>query len=205
MGDAQLQEALLDATPSGQRNTDQKWWLLRMELLRVIHRPDDFELAALDFCVTYEVSPPAWDSARCDYRSLDEHGDTMGRSTLIGESSDEPVYSSLLEPDTDSGLDFSSTSQSVRFLSVEISGQIQGHAAVLDKLESRLMGADRMQVSCAKLIRVDFSAAGMLLNWLSARQAENCAVEFSEVNRLVAAFFNVIGITEYAKVVVRTD
>lgn len=207
MGDAQLQKVLLDATPSGERNTDQKWWLLRMELLRVIHRPDDFELTALDFCVTYEVSPPAWDSARCDYKSLDQHGDAVvGRSTLIGEPSGEPVYPNLLELDTDSGLDFLSTSPPIRFFSVEISGQIQGHsAAVLDRLETGIMGADRMQISCAKLIRVDFSAAGMLLNWLSARQAENRSVEFSEVNRLVAAFFNVIGITEYAKVVVRTD
>ena len=62
-----------------------------------------------------------------------------------------------------------------------------------------------MQISCAKLIRVDFSAAGTLLNWVSARHAENRTVQFSEVNRLVAAFFNVIGITEYAKVTTRSD
>jgi ABC-type transporter Mla MlaB component len=210
MGDEQLQNVLLNATPSGERATDQKWWLLRMELLRVIHRPDDFELTALDFCVTYEVSPPAWDSARCDYKSLDEHGDAMGRATIIGEPSSEPVYSNLMEMememDADSGLGVPSSTQSSHFLSVELSGQIQGHAvAVLDRLETSLMGADRMQIYCAKLIRVDFSAAGMLLNWVSARQAENRSVEFSEVNRLVAAFFNVIGITDYARVVVRSD
>ena len=206
LSDAQLQKVLLNATPSGDRSTEQKWWLLRMELLRVIHRPDDFELAALDFCVTYEVSPPAWDSARCDYKSLDEQGDAMGRTTIIGEPSSEPLYSSLLEMDADSGLGMPSSTQPNQFLSVELSGQIQGDAvAVLDRLETSLMGADRMQISCAKLIRVDFSAAGMLLNWVSARQAENRSVEFSEVNRLVAAFFNVIGITEYARVRVRTD
>ncbi|MEO7159140.1 MAG: STAS domain-containing protein [Polaromonas sp.] len=206
MGDAQLQKVLLNATPSGERSTDQKWWLLRMELLRILHRPDDFELTALDFCVTYEVSPPAWDCARCDYKSLDQQGDAMGRTTIIGARSSEPVYPKLLELDADSALDFPSTSPPLRFLSVEISGQIQGHAAdVLDRLEASFMGADRMQISCAKLIRVDFSAAGMLLNWLSARQAENRSVEFSEVNRLIATFFNVIGITEYARVVVRND
>jgi ABC-type transporter Mla MlaB component len=67
------------------------------------------------------------------------------------------------------------------------------------------MGADIMMISCAKLIRVDFSAAGALLNWVSAHQSEGRAVQFSEVNRLVAAFFNVIGITEYAKVTTRSD
>ena len=206
MGDGQLQKVLLGTTPSGERATDQKWWLLRMELLRVIHRPDDFELTALDFCVTYEVSPPAWDSAACEYKSLDE-GEAMGSSTIIGEPSSEPVHSSFnFSLEGDSIQDFLSSSPANRFLSVELSGQIQGHAAaVLDKLEASLMGADMMQISCAKLIRVDFSAAGMLLNWVSARQAEKRSVEFSDVNRLIAAFFNVIGITEYARVVVRND
>ena len=91
-------------------------------------------------------------------------------------------------------------------LSVELSGTIQGDAiAVLDKLGHKLQGADIMLISCTKLIRVDFSAAGTLLNWVSARQAENRTAQFSDVNRLVAAFFNVIGITENATVVVRID
>ena len=206
LGDAQLQKVLLDTTPSGERATEPKWWLLRMEMLRVIHRPDDFELTALDFCVTYEVSPPAWEVARCNYKSLDDEGDAMGRATIIGEpTTTETTYSTLMELDGDSGLDFPSSMPS-RFLSVDLSGQIQGDAVgVLDRLEASLMGADKMHISCAKLIRVDFSAAGMLLNWVSARRAENRVVEFSEVNRLVAAFFNVIGIVEYAKVSARSD
>ena len=205
MGNAQLQKVLLSATPSGQRDTDQRWWLLRMDLLRVIHRPDDFELTALDFCVTYEVSPPSWESARCQYKSLDAQGDIMGSQTIIGEPSHEPVHSTLNPLDADSWPGIQGA-QSSHFLAVELSGQIQGDAAAaLDTLEDRLMGANMMRISCAKLIRVDFSAAGMLLNWVSARQAENRSIQFCEVNRLVAAFFNVIGITEYAKVVVRSD
>ena len=205
LGDGQLQQVLLDATPSDDKATDSRWWQLRMEMLRVIHRPDDFELTALDFCVTYEVSPPAWEVARCDYKSLDNYGDAMGRATIIGEPVSETVYSSLMEMDGDSTLEFPSSS-AVHFSSVELSGQIQGDAVgVMERLEVSLTGADKMQISCAKLIRVDFSAAGMLLNWVSARQAENRFVEFSEVNRLVAAFFNVIGIVEYAKVTARND
>ena len=205
MGDAQLQNVLLNATPSNQQSIDQRWWMLRMEMLRVIHRPDDFELAALDFCVTYELSPPSWESARCQYKSLDAYGDILGNQTIIGEPSHEPAYSALNPLDVDSWPGVQSL-QANRFLAVELSGQIQGDAALaLARLEDRLTGADMMQISCAKLIRVDFSAAGMLLNWVSARHAENRLIQFCEVNRLVAAFFNIIGITEYAKVVVRID
>jgi ABC-type transporter Mla MlaB component len=205
MGDAQLQKVLQDATPSGSRDTAQNWWLLRMEALRVTHRPDDFELAALDFCVTYEVSPPAWDSARCEYKPIDAQGGVMSGQAIIGDVYRDSVPSSLSAIEGDTQMDAPS-SQMSNLLSVELSGQVQGDAiAVLDKLEAKLMGADMMLISCSKLIRVDFSAAGTLLNWVSAREAENRAVQFSDVNRLVAAFFNVIGITEHARVMVRVD
>ena len=204
-GDTQLQRVLQNATPSGQRDTPQDWWQLRMEVLRVTHRPDEFELAALDFCVTYEVSPPAWESARCEYKPLDSDGADIAGHTILGDVFRDSMPSSLSVMEGDTQMD-PLNSQMGSFLSIELSGQIQGDAiAVLDKLEAKLMGADIMLISCAKLIRVDFSAAGTLLNWVSARQAESRTVHFSDVNRLVAAFFNVIGITEYARVATRMD
>ena len=208
MDDAQLQAVLRAATPSGHRDTLQSYWKLRMQALRVTHRPDDFELAALDFCVTYEVSPPSWESARCHYRPLDPEGGTLGAETIIGDVYRDSSHSRAMFFDNDSRLDsqMSLMPQAGHFMAVELSGTIQGDAiAVLDKLAVKLNGADVMVISCAKLIRVDFSAAGTLLNWVSARQAENRAVQFSQVNRLVAAFFNVIGITEQAAVVIRVD
>ncbi|MGB4117052.1 MAG: hypothetical protein WBK51_10950 [Polaromonas sp.] len=205
MGDAHFQQILQNATPSGDRATPQDWWQLRMEALRVTHRPDEFELAALDFCVTYEVSPPAWEVARCEYKPMDNQGLAVAGNTIIGDVYRDSVPSSLSAFDGDTHMDALS-SQMSSLLSVELSGQIEGDAiAMLEKLETKLMGADIMMISCAKLIRVDFSAAGTLLNWVSARQAENRAVQFTDVNRLVAAFFNVIGITEHAKVTTRRD
>lgn len=204
-GDSLLQQVLQRGTPSGQRDTLQSWWQLRMEALRVTHRPDEFELVALDFCVTYEVSPPSWETARCDYKSLDNQGLAASGHTIIGEASSDSVSSSLYPHDGDTHID-ALTAQVANLMSIELSGQIEGDAvATLEQLEAKLMGADIMIISCSKLIRVDFSAAGTLLNWVSARQSEGRAVQFSEVNRLVAAFFNVIGITEHAKVLTQRD
>ena len=205
IGDAQLQQVLQLATPSGESKTAQAWWKLRMEAARVTHRPDEFELAALDFCVTYEVSPPAWESARCEYKPLDQDGSAVTGHTFIGDVCRDSVLSGLSIMDGDTQMDGMS-SQMSNLVSVELSGQVQGDAiAVLDQLDAKLVGADIMIISCTKLVRVDFSAAGTLLNWVSARQAENRQVQFSEVNRLVAAFFNVIGITEHASVLTRCD
>ena len=205
IGDSQLQQILEKGTPSGQSGTPQSWWQLRMEALRVTHRPDQFELTALDFCVTYEVSPPSWETARCDYKSIDNQGLAVLSNTILGEASYDSMPSSLTHHEGDTHMDALS-SQMANLMSIEMSGQIEGDAvATLEQLETKLMGADIMMISCAKLIRVDFSAAGTLLNWVSARQSEGRAVQFSEVNRLVAAFFNVIGITEHAKVLTRRD
>jgi ABC-type transporter Mla MlaB component len=204
MGAHNIDDVLRNATPSGVRDVSQDLWKLRLEHLRITHRPDEFELAALDFCVTYEVSPPSWDSARCEYKSLDLDGLSGVGQTIIGEALHDSVQSQMSSFDDDeSG---QSSMQARQMSAVELSGQIQGDpVAVLAKLESRFEGADVMIISCAKLIRVDFSAAGTLLNWVSARQNEGRIVHFTDVHRLVAAFFHVIGISEHAKVITRKD
>ncbi len=87
-----------------------------------------------------------------------------------------------------------------------MAGQILGDATeALDLLDDRMGDADIMVISCARLIRIDFSAAGSVLNWVTARQVEGRQVQFVQVHRLVAAFFNVIGISEHARVVARVD
>jgi ABC-type transporter Mla MlaB component len=194
-----LESILRQGTPSGVRTVDQARWNLLMAYLRVAHRPDEFELAALDFCVTYEVSPPSWESARCEFKTLDADGNTGVGQTIIGDAVHDSIVS---EMHTDAG----SSMMTAQLASVELSGQIMGEPKpVLDKLEARLTGADVMIISCAKLVRVDFSAAGSLLNWVTARQTEGRIVQFTDVHRLVAAFFHVIGISEHAKVTTRVD
>ena len=88
---------------------------------------------------------------------------------------------------------------------VELVGELIGEATEeLERLETARAGADRLVISCANLIRVDFSAAGSILNWVALRQAEGCHLQFRDVHRLVAAFFHVIGINEYARIVLRS-
>ncbi|MDO9199309.1 STAS domain-containing protein, partial [Rhodoferax sp.] len=89
---------------------------------------------------------------------------------------------------------------------VELTGEVLGDAAeALDKLQAGLKGADRLVISCSRLIRVDFSAAGSILNWVAVRESEGCHVQFRDVPRLVAVFFSVIGINEHARIVLRTS
>ena len=87
---------------------------------------------------------------------------------------------------------------------VELSGQLVGDiSATLDKLRGSIGTAPVVRVSCARLIRVDFIAAGDLLNWVLARRNEARAVQFVDTHRLLALFFGAMGINEHAKVQVR--
>lgn len=203
MGAATLRDLLKTLTPSGRRDVEQLWWELRMAALRVMNRPDEFELTALDFCVTYEVSPPGWEKPRCHFQSVSSGGAAADEGgSLLGEAMLEQVPSSF---HGDSALD-SQGSEFNNLGLVELSGEIRGDPqATLEALERRLQGADVMIISCRHLIRVDFSAAGTLLNWVTSHHGQGRLVQFVDVHRLVSAFFHVIGITEYAKVVVRED
>jgi ABC-type transporter Mla MlaB component len=95
--------------------------------------------------------------------------------------------------------------QMVEVGTVELSGQLIGDIGLtLKKMDSELGTAKIVNVSCARLIRVDFIAAGDLLNWVLARRSENRAVSFVDAHRMVALFFGAMGINEHANVKVRT-
>jgi len=64
-------------TPADDNTVDPLWWKLRLDTLCILDRHDDFESLALDYCVVFEVSPPAWQRAVCNFvqdQSLSEFG-----------------------------------------------------------------------------------------------------------------------------------
>lgn len=195
---AQALHALLaEKTPSGERSTPADWWLLRMACLRLMGRVDEFELVALDYCVTYEVSPPAWEPPRCSCVDGEE-------PAAAHEMAQQPT--SLFAPSTlADGLGAQSLSVSLDAGPVPaLSGQIEGDcSALLPPLEAHLRPGEPLVIDCEHLIRTDFAAAGTLLNWAAEQQAKGQQLQFDKLHRLVAILFNVLGINEHAWVVVR--
>jgi hypothetical protein len=190
-----LFHVLQEAAPTGVRDADPAFWLTRLDALRLANRADQFDEAAIDYCVTYEVSPPSWEPARCKV-----HISHSGLSTRT------PPMSMISEVSTS----FMESAQSddaggsVEVAHVELSGQLVGDiGATLTRLQGQLGTAPVVSVSCARLIRVDFIAAGDLLNWVLSRRNESRAVHFVDTHRLVALFLGAMGINEHAKVQVR--
>jgi ABC-type transporter Mla MlaB component len=46
----------------GERSASKAPWLLLLELLQLQGREKDFEETAMDYCITYEVSPPSFEA-----------------------------------------------------------------------------------------------------------------------------------------------
>ena len=192
-----LLQALQEAAPTGVRDADPSFWMVRLEALRLSNRPDQFDETAIDYCVTYEVSPPSWERARCQVRAGNAHTSTTTPTMSIVSE----VHSSFLES---SLLDDGHAGRQVA--TVELSGQLAGDiSGILQQLDRKLGAANLVHVSCAMLIRVDFIAAGDLLNWVLAKQSENRRVTFIDAHRLVALFYGAMGINEHARVQVPKD
>ena len=147
--------------------------------------------------MTYEVSPPSWERTECTVRMAGgAHSTGAPPISVVSEVSTGFMESSLMD-DPQGGQ---------QVATVDLSGQLIGDiGATLTRLDGKLAKASLVNVSCARLIRVDFIAAGDLLNWVLAKRSQNRSVTFVEAHRLVALFFGAMGINEHARVQVLRD
>jgi len=61
-GEAQGLKLLRERAKPGDPNVNQAVWQVLLELYQQLGMQEEFEEAAVDFAVTYEVSPPSWDA-----------------------------------------------------------------------------------------------------------------------------------------------
>ncbi len=156
-----------------------------------------FEDLSIDYCVTYEVSPPSWERSVCTVRISGTSPTTGGPPNSGISEVNTGFLESVLQDEGHAGEPVAR---------VDLSGQLVGDiGATLTKADARLGQAKMVSVHCARLIRMDFIAAGDLLNWVLARRNEGRNVTFTDAHRLVALFFGAMGINEHARVQVGRD
>ena len=192
VGADRLQALLQAHTQSGDRGGNPEWWRLRMAALHFMGCPDDFEMAALDYCVTYEVSPPSWHEPLCNYQDASHSQEATSELLAFSTQapSTGPLFAHTIPPALPPGL----------------AGYIENDVtALLQSFEARVRPGEILTIPCDRLIRIDFSAAGSVLNWAAAQQAQKREVQFHNLHRLVAVFFNVVGISEHAWITPRKD
>ena len=200
LGDDRLLSVLMDQSPTDDRGVDPQWWEARLALLRVQGEMDEFELVALNYCVTYEVSPPPWETPAGSFNRMTEEGQTVVPSDFGPDAVPESQLGA--PPPLPAG---APRLDEVGVLHADLRGELVGSADQALAAFTDEQGAARFELNCRRLQRVDFGAAGDLLNWAMQQKGEGRPVTFKQVNRLVAAFFGVIGIQDTARVLLRSD
>lgn len=194
-GAARLLSLLEESTPTGNRDADPAFWMLRLDVLRLVNQPVAFDEVAIDYCVTYERSPPSWEPSACLIKQQD--GAVSAHAGPLSHISE--VTTSFVESQVHQEVEF------VQIANLDLSGQLVGDIGrVLQHLDDQLGASISLDIDCRHLLRVDFIAAGDLLNWVLARRAEERQVQFINPHRLVALFFGAMGINEHATVKLQT-
>jgi ABC-type transporter Mla MlaB component len=168
-----LAERLRAAIAVGRRDASNAVWMLLLEVYRILGRQAAFEETSIDYCVTFEVSPPSWEPASPKYVVDD------GAAKSI-EVEPAEIAERVLGPDH-----------------VALSGELVGKSeAELSRLTQFATEQQTIVVDCTHLARVDFTAAGLLLNWAVGMRGQRKDIQFVNVGHLVAALFVVMGLHE---------
>jgi len=169
-GAEQLLVALRSTVEPGRRDPSDAAWMLLLEVQRLLDRQADFEETGIQYCITYEVSPPSWEPPYANIRVSGAVDAPAGRTA-------DPL---------------------------EWKGEILGDGEqYLGRLVLASRETKRLSVECRQLRRMAFTAATALLGQLIKLQQSGISVEFRNVNCLVAALWQLLGVSTLADVRVR--
>ena len=176
----ELRVALARSIEVGRRDASDACWLLLLETLRFLGQQQVFEDLAIDYCVTYEVSPPSWEPLPDSIR-VTTGADADGATTVDGADDEEPVPEQF-----------------------ELAGEIDGRPPELfAALKAFSQHHQEVVIDCRRLRRIDFACAGEILNEVAAMRSAGKFVAFRDLSHLITCLMMVMGIQDLAELKVR--
>jgi len=170
-GADQLLNPLRAAIEPGRRDSSDACWMLMLDVQRLLNQQSDFEETGIQYCITYEVSPPSWEPFSANIK------------TRAGTT----AAPSVVDP-------------------LDWRGDIVGDGEPLfGRMKVGARSQQRLTVECRHLRRVAFSAASALLGHVIKLQQLGTTVEFRNVNALVGALLQLLGISAVAEVQLRRN
>lgn len=169
-GEARLLELLESACRAGDAGTDRAMWGLLLEVYKWFGHHERFEEAAVNYAVTYEVSPPSWE----------QRPPAMPKAPVARAMGDSPTQALALAGD------------------VTAAGE-----ALVKELQDWAAANSMLIVDMSKARRVDFVSAGVMLNALSQLRQGGTTIQIRGANEMIAALFEVMGVSKVATVIRR--
>lgn len=180
LGCEQLVEPLRTAVESGRRDPSDAAWMLLLEVLCLLGRHHDFEETAIQYCITFEVSPPSWEAPSPSLK--------VGAATprMAAAAPVAPV-AVMAPPPVSNALEWRGV----------IDGEGEPH---FSRLANEARGGQPLVVDCRYLKRMGFATGSALLTLVTKLQTGGVTVELRNVNPLVVALLNLLGVTAVASV-----
>ena len=162
----------------GRRDTSDAIWLLLLEGLRLLGQQQQFEDTSIDYCVTYEVSPPSWEPMPAWIRAEAAGPISISASEKAGTRAQDGIF----------------------YLVGDVNGSIAMESGLLTEY-----GASRrdVKIDCSELRRIDFVAAGQLQNQLTTMRTLGKVIILFNVSIPVGTLFGVVGMNDVANIKLR--
>ncbi|MBW7923662.1 MAG: hypothetical protein H3C59_02845 [Burkholderiaceae bacterium] len=179
----------------GRRDPSDACWMLALQSLRLLGRQQDFDDLGIEYCVTYEVSPPSWEPPAASFRlagpqESDGQGQGQAPAAVGPGASGQPAPAPALAR-------LPSAPNGAFVLQGDVLGRMQDE---LQALRGFASGRGDVVVDCRSLRRMEFVAAGDLLNEVATMRSAGRQVLFVEPNYLVYALMLVMGIHDLAEI-----
>ncbi|GGP23439.1 STAS domain-containing protein [Silvimonas iriomotensis] len=153
------------------------YWLLLLETTQATGNQEAFENLAIDYAVTYEVSPPSWDGSAVFTAPAPKVAapkpDTAATPTPSAHSPDRLVLTGAL---------------------------LQGAAAQIQSIRDFASKQGKPVLDFRDVTRVDFETAGQLLNLAMELVQTGAVVRIASANALVAGMLHLMGVGELIEI-----
>jgi anti-anti-sigma regulatory factor len=178
LGSQDLVEQLRARIEVGRRNpAEAPFWLLLIELQQILGLQEEFENLAVDYAITFEVSPPSWDP-----RQVPKSAAQIAAAEALAKA------------------EISAAENEKNMLSGHITAQTP---AVLAKLCELVEHSLSPTIDLQHIARIDFDSAGQLLNLAMAWLQQGRQVRFINTNPLVHTLLRVMSIHEMITIELR--
>lgn len=179
VGIERLCEALQRAVQPGRRDTSDAGWMLLLEILRLLERQNDFEETGIQYCITYEVSPPSWEPISPNMKVKPAGPVAEPIIPAVVDANDPLQWRGIIE------------------------GEGEPHFGRVGVAAQNYKGV--LAIDCRQLQRMAFSAGSSLLNMALRLQQHGVTLELRNVNALIGALLHLLGVTAVASVKLRRD
>ncbi|GGP27684.1 STAS domain-containing protein [Silvimonas amylolytica] len=153
------------------------YWLLLLETTQATGNQEAFENLAIDYAVTYEVSPPSWD----------------GSAVFTA-----PASKAAARPEPAAATPTPSTHSPDRLV---LSGALlQGAAVQIQSIRAFAATQNKPVLDFRDVTRVDFETAGQLLNLAMELVQTGAVVRVASANALVAGMLHLMGVGELIEI-----